>query len=118
MIRLGDEELERAVEQLRTLGSKLGRAESSYEKLVAQQKQIRARKFLETKGQAGLTVKDREAMAENDPEVTIFTEMIAEQKEKYITLRYEIASVTESCNLFRTRSANIRGEKKLYGELG
>jgi hypothetical protein len=118
MIRLGDEELERAVEKLRTLGAELGKAESSYERLVAKQKQLKARKFLETKGTAGLTVRDREAMSEDDNEVTIFTDMIAEQKERYITLRYEIASVTESCNLFRTRSANIRGEKKLYGELG
>ena len=118
MIRLGDEELERAVEKLRTLGAELGKAEASYERLVAKQKQLKARKFLETKGQTGLTVRDREAMSEDDNEVTIFTDMIAEQKEKYITLRYEIASVTESCNLFRTRSANIRGEKKLYGELG
>ena len=117
MIRLGDEQLERAVEELRDLGAQLGEAESAYEMLVAKQKQIKAEKFLDTKDK-GLTIRDREAIAETCVEVTKYTSLIAEQKKKYITLRYEISSILESCNLFRTRSANIRGEKKLYGELG
>ena len=117
MIRLHDEELERAVDKLRTVGAELGKAESRYELLVAKQKQIKAEKFLETRG-SGMTIKEREAMAEVDKEVIAFTDLIADQKRKYITLRYELSSITESCNLFRTKSANIRGEKKLYGELG
>lgn len=117
MIRLGDEQLEKAVELLRTKGSELGDAESKYELLVAKQKQIKAEKFLDTKDK-GLTIRDREAMSETCAEVIKYTDLIAEQKKKYISLRYEISSILESCNLFRTRSANIRGEKKLYGELG
>jgi len=47
-----------------------------------------------------------------------YIDLIREKKKDYICLRHKISSVMESCNLFRTKSANIRGEKKLYGELG
>jgi|TARA_R110000803_G_scaffold33300_2_gene72976 hypothetical protein len=117
MIRLGDVELEKAVENLRNLGKQLGKAESEYQYYESMMKTKKATIFLETKNM-GYTIRDREAMSEVHEEVIKFIPLIKEQKEKYISLRHEISSVLESCNLFRTKSANMRGEKKLYGELG
>jgi aspartyl-tRNA synthetase len=114
MIRLGDEQLEKAIISLREYGEQLAKAESDYEYYSSMMK---AEVFLASANQ-GLTVKDREAMAETNKEVVAYIDMIREKKKDYICLRHKISSVMESCNLFRTKSANIRGEKKLYGELG
>ena len=117
LIRLHDTELEQAVIELREKGKELGIAEGEYEYLVAMQKTTKATVFLETKEQ-GLTIKEREAIAETHKDVVKYIPLIKEQKQKYIALRHTISSILESCNLFRTKSANLRGEKKLYGELG
>ena len=117
MIRLGDQELEQAVERLRTLGKELGIAESDYQYYESMMKTTKARIFLETKDK-GLTIRDREAMSEVHKDVIKYIPLIRDKKREYISLRHEISSVLESCNLFRTKSANVRGEKKLYGELG
>ena len=117
MIRLGDEELERAVTQLRELGKKLAKAEADYQYYESMMKYTKARVFLEYQV-SKMTVRDREALAETHQDVLGYIDLIRIKKEEYISLRHEIASITESCNLFRTKSANIRGEKKLYGELG
>ena len=93
MIRLGDIELEKALINWREKAGELADAESSYQYYESMMKITKATVFLETKDQ-GLTVKDREAMAEVHKDVV-----------KYI-------------DLFRTKSANIRGEMKLTGELG
>ena len=117
MIRLHDTELEQAIIELREKGKELGIAEGEYEYLGAMQKTTKATVFLETK-QQGLTIKEREAIAETHKDVVKYIPLIKEQKQKYIALRQTISSILESCNLFRTKSANLRGEKKLYGELG
>ena len=117
MIRLGEEQLERAVSQLRDLGKLLAKAESDYQYYESMMKVTKDRIFLEYQN-SGMTVRDREALAETHQEVLAYIDLIREKKKDYISLRHEIASITESCNLFRTKSANIRGEKKLYGELG
>ena len=56
-------------------------------------------------------------MAESHKDVVKYIPLIKEQKKKYLSLRHHISSIETACNLFRTNSANIRGEKKLYGEL-
>ena len=117
MIRLGDEQLEKAIISLREYGEQLAKAESDYEYYSSMMKVRKAEVFLASANQ-GLTVKDREAMAETNKEVIAYIDMIREKKKDYMCLRHKISSVMESCNLFRTKSANIRGEKKLYGELG
>ena len=117
MIRLHDEELEQAVIDLRENGKLLGIAESQYEYLIAMQKTTKATIFLETKDHK-LTIKEREAIAETHKDVVKYTPLIKEQKQKYIEIRHRISSILENTNLWRTRSANLRGEKKLYGELG
>jgi hypothetical protein len=90
MIRLGEEELEKAVIEIREKGAELAEAESQYQYLESMHKITKATVFLETK----------------------------DQKKKYLSLRHHISSIETACNLFRTNSANLRGEKKLYGELG
>ena len=117
MIRLHDEQLEKAVISLRELGDELATAESEYQYLESMMKTTKAGIFLETKDM-GYTIRDREAMSEVHQDVIKYIPLIKEQKKAYISLRHHISSVLESCNLFRTKSANVRGEKKLYGELG
>ena len=117
MISLGEEELEKAVIEIREKGAELAEAESQYQYLESMHKVTKATVFLETAGQ-GLTVRDRESMAESHKDVVKYIPLIKEQKKKYLSLRHHINSIETSCNLFRTNSANIRGEKKLYGELG
>tara|TARA_R100001530_G_scaffold534_6_gene869 strand:+ start:4104 stop:4460 length:357 start_codon:yes stop_codon:yes gene_type:complete len=116
-IRLGDVELEKAVASLRELGDKLAVAESEYQYYESMMKTTKSRIFLETKDM-GYTIRDREAMSDVHEDVVKYIELIKDRKREYISLRHQISSVLESCNLFRTKSANVRGEKKLYGELG
>jgi hypothetical protein len=116
MIRLGEEELEKAVIEIREKGAELAEAEAQYQYLESMHKITKATVFLETKGQ-GLTVRDRESMAESHKDVVKYIPLIKEQKKKYLSLRHHISSIETACNLFRTNSANIRGEKKLYGDL-
>ena len=117
MIRLRDEELEKAVISLREYVEQLAKAESDYQYYESMMKVKKAEIFLSTANK-GLTVRDREAIAETHKEVVAYIDLIRGKKKDYICLRHKISSVMESCNLFRTKSANIRGEKKLYGELG
>ena len=116
MIRLGEEELEKAVIEIREKGVELAEAEAQYQYLESMHKITKATVFLETAGQK-LTVRDRESMAESHKDVVKYIPLIKEQKKKYLSLRHHISSIETACNLFRTNSANLRGEKKLYGEL-
>ena len=110
MIRLGDVELEKALINWREKAGELADAESSYQYYESMMKLTKATVFLETK--------DREAMAEVHKDVVKYIDLIRVEKRKYLKLRHEIDTIRESCNLFRTKSANIRGEMKLTGELG
>ena len=58
MIRLGEEQLERAVSQLRDLGKLLAKAESDYQYYESMMKVTKARIFLEYQ-KSGMTIKDR-----------------------------------------------------------
>jgi len=117
VIRLGDVELEKALINWREKAGELADAESSYQYYESMMKVTKATVFLETKDK-GLTVKDREAIAEVHKDVVKYIDLVRAEKRKYLKLRHEISTIQESCNLFRTKSANIRGEMKLTGELG
>ena len=117
MIRLGDVELEKALINWREKGAELADAESSYQYYESMMKVTKGTVFLESK-EKGLTIKDREAMADTHKEVIKYIDLIRTEKRRYLRLRHEISTIQESCNLFRTKSANIRGEMKLTGELG
>ena len=110
MIRLGDVELEKALINWREKGAELADAESSYQYYESMMKVTKGTVFLESK--------DREAMADTHKEVIKYIDLIRTEKRRYLRLRHEISTIQESCNLFRTKSANIRGEMKLTGELG
>ena len=79
MIRLGEEELERAVIEIREKGAELAEAEAQYQYLESMHKITKATVFLETAGQ-GLTVRDRECMAESHKDVIKYVPLIKEEK--------------------------------------
>jgi len=117
MIKLRSEDLEKAVIEIREKGEKLAKSEATYEYLKSMIKVRKAELILENANN-GMTYKDRECMAESHSDITQMHKNIRMSKEEVIKLRHQIDSIKESCNLFRTESANERGEKKLYGELG
>ena len=117
MIEAAIVRIKEALINWREKGAELADAESSYQYYESMMKVTKGTVFLESK-EKGLTIKDREAMADTHNEVIKYIDLIRTEKRRYLRLRHEISTIQESCNLFRTKSANIRGEMKLTGELG
>ena len=116
MIRLGDEMLEKAVHKISELGQELAKWESIYEKYSQEMKYERDLAYIDLMKNK-MTATERTAIANTQPQVVKYIELMAESKEKYIGLRHKIKSAELFCDLFRTQSANIRREKKFYQEL-
>ena len=82
MIRLGDVELEKALINWREKAGELADAESNYQYYESMMKVTKATVFLETKDQ-GLTVKDREAMAEVHKDVVKYIDLVRTEEKQW-----------------------------------
>ncbi len=115
-IRLGDENLEKAVFHIEKLGSKLAEAESEYEKHSMEMKLERDQAYISLSDKK-MTQKEKKAWANTQLEVINHIPKLVELKKTIIDLKYKLKSAELFCDLFRTQSANLRREKKFYQEL-
>jgi|TARA_R100000329_G_C7612863_1_gene217550 hypothetical protein len=115
-IRLGDENLEKAVMHIEKLGSRLAEKESQYEKHTLEMKLHRDEAYISLSDKK-MTQKEKEAWANTQLEVISHISILVELKKEIIDLKYKLKSAELFCDLFRTQSANLRREKKFYQEL-
>ena len=68
MASLDDEQLEKMIHEISTMGSQLAKAEATYEKLVNEMKHEKDLAFINLKD-TKMTLKEKEAIANTQPEV-------------------------------------------------
>ena len=114
--RLGDPELEKLIHEISTFGSKLGKAEANYERLVYEMKHQVHLAFINLKD-TKMTLREKEAIANTQPEVMDLVKKIAEVKEEYISLRHKIKAREIWCDMFRSLNSAKKREQKFYQDL-
>ena len=115
-ISLGDQELERMIHEISTMGQDLGKAEADYERLVSEMKYERDLAFIELKD-TKMTLKERESLANTQPQVISYIDKIAEAKKEYLALRHRIKAREIWCDMFRSINSKNKREMKFYQQL-
>ena len=116
-MRLGDEELEKMIHEISIMGSKLAKAESTYERLVYEMKHQKDLAFINLKEEK-MTLKEKEAIANTQPEVSEYFNKIAKAKEEYLGLRHKIKAREIWCDMFRSLNSSKKREMKFVQDLG
>lgn len=116
-MRLGDEELEKMIHDISVMGSKLAKAEATYEKLVYEMKHEKDLAFIGLKD-SKMTLKEKEAIANTQPKVSSYFDKIAKAKEEYLSLRHKIKAREIWCDMFRSINSSRKREMKFVQDLG
>ena len=116
-MRLGDEELEKMIHDISVMGSKLAKAEATYEKLVYEMKHEKDLAFIGLKD-SKMTLKEKEAIANTQPKVSSYFDKIAKAKEEYLSLRHKIRAREIWCDMFRSINSSRKREMKFVQDLG
>tara|TARA_R110001599_G_scaffold121025_1_gene292300 strand:- start:805 stop:1158 length:354 start_codon:yes stop_codon:yes gene_type:complete len=117
MASLNDEQLEKMIHEISVMGSKLAKAEATYEKLVYHMKHQKDLAFVNLKEEK-MTLKEKEAIANTSPEVYEYFDKIAKAKEEYLSLRHKIKAREIWCDMFRSLNSSRKREMKFVQDLG
>jgi len=116
-MKLGDDQLEKMIHEISIMGSQLAKAEANYEKLVYEFKYERDLAFINLKD-TKMTLKEKEAIANTQPQVIAYIEKIAKAKEEYLSLRHKIKAREIWCDMFRSLNSSRKREMKFVQDLG
>ena len=116
-MKLGDDQLEKMIHEISTMGSELAKAEATYEKLVYEMKHEKDLAFINLKD-TKMTLKEKEAIANTQPEVHSYFDKIAKAKEEYLSLRHKIKAREIWCDMFRSLNSSRKREMKFVQDLG
>ena len=116
-MKLGDDSLEKMIHEISIMGSQLAKAEANYEKLVYEFKYEKDLAFINLKD-TKMTLKEKEAIANTQPQVIAYIEKIAKAKEEYLSLRHKIKAREIWCDMFRSLNSSRKREMKFVQDLG
>ena len=116
-MKLGDDALEKMIHEISIMGSQLAKAEANYEKLVYEFKYEKDLAFINLKD-TKMTLKEKEAIANTQPQVIAYIEKIAKAKEEYLSLRHKIKAREIWCDMFRSLNSSRKREMKFVQDLG
>ena len=116
-MKLGDEQLEKMIHEISIMGSKLAKAEATYERLVYEMKHEKDLAFVNLKEEK-MTLKEKEAIANTGSKVYEYFDKIAKAKEEYLSLRHKIKAREIWCDMFRSLNSSRKREMKFVQDLG